>query len=607
MASAWLSGDPSDPDRWLAAAAAAADPARAEPLIEEALTLDPGHRGALVALGRARAALGLHAEAIALLERARDADPTDAIGLDAAVALADLRGDVGLARSAWTAHPGDADAALAVARWTHDPAEADRVLAEVTTPDPRVLALRTERALRAGDVAAARQAWDALHAVAPHGSAEGLGRWLGCLRSGTVTSDQLRGLWDTRRRALSTVPPAVGEVAERVRAVPTCAAARALLAATEGAEVAVAELQEAVTLAPDDSGLRLALGRALIDDGRPAEAVPWLESAAAARPFAPPIDLARALRGSGELDRARATLDVAAPAFPYDIALAVLRADLAPDRPTELAVLVDAAARTLDPALLARARALAADLDAGEALITALRGPDPLPPRMDEVSEVVVVVAKDSDARLQALVDRMTELGYSEPNELRNGDLVFSSPYVSRPAVTLHPDGSFDVQRSGMVLIKATPGASSGGSTTGVPDAPLIPRIISERKLRGYRDRLMNEIRPDLVAWREALCTEGFEDRLLVEVPAVLDRVWRDGVGRSGETLPTPEARRAELLEYWVTRTCTAEGDAVRTLIARFLRQEVQPSAWPVTAAEVAAVDADRRCEDTLAVALADL
>jgi hypothetical protein len=112
----------------------------------------------------------------------------------------------------------------------------------------------------------------------------------------------------------------------------------------------------------------------------------------------------------------------------------------------------------------------------------------------------------------------------------------------------------------------------------------------------------MEAIQPEIVAWRAAVCAEGHEDRLLHEIPRELDAVWRDGVGRDGGALPTPEARRAALLEWWVSRTCTPEGEAVRGVIARYLAREVQPSPWPVTEGERAAINARRPCPGELAL-----
>jgi tetratricopeptide (TPR) repeat protein len=592
LASVWLREAPADPARWVAVARATEDPREAEPLLAEALRLDPDHGGALVALGRVRAALGRPEEAVPLLERARSAEPDGDVARAAMIALADARRDPEPARQALAQHAGDADAALAVARWTADPAEAREALASVSAPDRRVLGARVEDGLRRGDREAAADALDALRAVAPDAETERLTRWHACVEAGTVTAGSLAALWDARRRAMAS--PGTEQHAELralVDQAARCPAALALRAAAGGTS-GVADLERAVALAPGDAGLAEALGRALLADDRPAEAVPLLERAAAERPSAPPIALARALVATGARERAQALLDEAAQVFPDGVELASLRADLAADRAVELAILVDAVAATHDPALLARARALAEALGDDDALDMALR-PTPLLPLGDDVEEVVVV-AKGSRARLEELTARMRDLGYRDPIVRRNGEVHFATQGVAQPAVTLRPDGTYDVQRAGMVPVKKYPWLA---------DSPRVWLPVSERKLKHQRARVMEAIQPEVLAWRGAVCAEGLEDRLLHEVPASLEALWRDGVGRDGAAIEGPGDRRAALLDWWVTRTCTPEGAAVRAVIARYLEREVQTSPWPVTAGELAAVNARRPCDDALAFA----
>ena len=114
----------------------------------------------------------------------------------------------------------------------------------------------------------------------------------------------------------------------------------------------------------------------------------------------------------------------------------------------------------------------------------------------------------------------------------------------------------------------------------------------------------MAAIIDDVRSWREALCAEGFEARLLVEIPRTLEDAWQRGVPIAGDVpLQTRADRRRALLDWWATRTCTPEGARVRELVARYLDREVQSSPWPVTADELAAANAQRACRDALALA----
>jgi tetratricopeptide (TPR) repeat protein len=576
-----LREDPTDAARWLALARATEAPREALPLLSEALRLRPGDPAVVLAHARALAALGRVEEAVADLT-SLPASP------EVLVVLAEVGRAPAAARQALALAPGHPAAALALARLTGDPAEARAALASVTAPDRGVFSARVELALRERDLAQARAGLAELETLAPRGpERERLARWVDCLEREPAAP--LGELLDARRRALVDPlhPPEPGALAALA---PSCAAAHALAASVAATPQArIDAWTRAVELAPADPGLLLSQGRELLAAGRPAEARAVLERAR--REDLPPTELALALLALDEREQARALLEEIAPRFPDDPGLALARADAAADREAALAVLIASLERVADPRVLARARALAEALDQSEALAHALRGPR-LAPLPDDVSEEVVVVAKRSEERLKEVMAKLQSLGYrGKPVVRGNGDVHFDAEGVDRPAVTLRADGLYEVQRAGLVPVKKYPW---------LEDSPTEWRVISERKLQPQRERVMTELQPELQAWREALCAEGFEDRLLYEVPGVLDQVWRDGVARDGETLPERAQRRAELLEWWVTRTCTPEGDAVRGLIVAYLGEVVQRSDAPVTGAEIEAINARRPCEQTL-------
>jgi tetratricopeptide (TPR) repeat protein len=578
LAAEALREDPSDPDRWVDLARATDDPNEAEPLLAEALRLRPGDTEAATAHALVLASLGRAEDAVIELE-ALPASP------QVLVALAEVRHDPAPARSALALAPGDTRAALAVARFTGDPVEARAALSTVTEPDRAVLAAKVEQALRNRDLSEAQAGLDALETVAPLSpELERLGRWVACLAR--EPSLPVTELLEARRRALVDPlhPPKVQQL---TALAPSCSAVQALVATLAPTPQArIDAWKRAVELAPGDAGLLLALGRELLAAERPSEARTILDRAHQHGDLAP-TDLGRALVALGEEDEARRLLDAAASHFPDDAELALVRAQIAPDRVVALAVLVGSLKRTSDPRVLARARELAELLDQTEDLADVLRGPR-LPPLPGDVSEEVVVIAKDSRQRFTEVIEKLKTLGYRrKPTWRGNGDVHFAAEGIDRPAVTLHPDGLYDVQREGLVPIKRYPW---------LEDSPMMLGIISEQKLGQHRERVMAELQPELRAWREALCREGFEDRLLHEIPGVLDQVWREGVARDGSLLPQPSQRRTELLQWWVTRSCTPEGDAVRGLIVAYLGDVVQRSDSPVTPAEVDAINARRSC-----------
>lgn len=595
LAEARLAAEPASADRWTALAATVDDPRAAEPLLREALRLDPDHVDALIGLARLLGGLGDPAAA-EVLARAEQLAPEDR---RVRLAAAETRSDPDLARAVWAAFPGDPDAALLVARLA--PEEATAALRSVATPDLRVWVARITADLRQGDRADAELALASLGAAFPTAAdLPRLARWTGCLRAGTVTPDALSALLDLRRRAMVDPTASDGPPDDRFAVAAACPAAlalRATLRADRGdPEGAVRDLETAAALAPGDAALAQDLGEALLAVDRPADARPWLASAAAGRPWVPPLALARALHRTGDDDAARTLL--ADPRFADRASVVFARAELAETREEALALLVDAGRRTGHPRILQRARALADTLGQDVALAVPQT---PLPQLAEGVEELVVTARKPSEVRLEALVGRLREMGYGVPVVRANGDVYFAAVDVQHPWVALHPDGQFDVQRSGYVPI-GNPFHLQ--EVLGENLVQVTVPVVSERKLKQQRARVMDEIIGDVRTWREALCAEGFEERLLVEIPETLDRVWRDGVALGGGgTLETPAERRQALLDHWATRTCTPEGDQVRTLIVRYLEHEVQPSEWPVTEGELVATNARRVCPTTLALA----
>jgi hypothetical protein len=125
------------------------------------------------------------------------------------------------------------------------------------------------------------------------------------------------------------------------------------------------------------------------------------------------------------------------------------------------------------------------------------------------------------------------------------------------------------------------------------------------RKAKNRRGDIVRGIHPEVFAWREALAAEAM-GRRYAALPEQLALLWVAGVplAEEGPLLPSPEERRAALLDFWATRTCTPEGRRVRALTEDFLVEVVQGGAWPVTPAEAAAATARTPCGGRLEAAL---
>ena len=110
------------------------------------------------------------------------------------------------------------------------------------------------------------------------------------------------------------------------------------------------------------------------------------------------------------------------------------------------------------------------------------------------------------------------------------------------------------------------------------------------------REATVVAIETEMRAWRVALQGVALEHRLWEELPAELDAIWHDDT-------TAPHVRRAAVLAYWTSRTCTPEGQAVRDAIRTYIVEEVQTSAWPVTVEECERASADNECGSMLELA----
>jgi hypothetical protein len=83
-------------------------------------------------------------------------------------------------------------------------------------------------------------------------------------------------------------------------------------------------------------------------------------------------------------------------------------------------------------------------------------------------------------------------------------------------------------------------------------------------------------------------------------VTEALDHLWSDGIpidAPGAPRLPTPNERKTALVEFWATRTDTAEGAEVQALVRDFLLYEVSESPWPVTDTDRALARGQCHCE----------
>lgn len=586
----WVADAPGRAAPWVLLARVVDDPVEARRLLDHALTLEPDDPAALLEMGRHLHARGASRDAVEPLRRASDAGLADASALLARVhrVLGEADAAVEAARLAVERDPTLAEAWLDLA--SADPTALDAGLA-ACPDDPDLTAARAAEHLRRGELDAATPHLErALRSARDHAEAARLAAVADCLRAGTLDPAGLLALEQARRSTLRARPSAL--VDPLVDRYPGCGVtwlARAADRRVRGDPAgALVDLGHAVERLPHDARAAGAYGLALHGAGRHADALPWLVAAADARPD--DVDLhvavAASAEATGRLDEARAALTSAiARSSQARVATALVRLS---DEAAAFEALLRALERDVrDADTVDLARELGRDLGR-EHEVTALLERPRLPElhgRGDGTSEEVTVYARrPSEQARDRLEGRLERIGYGEGTVLRDRTVFRAAP--DRPALTLWHDGRVDLQRAGTL-----PGEAGFHGASGT-----LPRWYTRRLMSPKRYAVLDEVREEIRAWRDALALEGAQEQAVALTPR-LDRLWRDGVPLSGRgALTTPEARRRALLDHWATRTCDAPGWTVRDAVRRYLVDVVQTSGDPVTDAELDAANARTAC-----------
>lgn len=222
--------------------------------------------------------------------------------------------------------------------------------------------------------------------------------------------------------------------------------------------------------------------------------------------------------------------------------------------------------------------------------------------------QITVYGEREVQRRRNELARELKRLGYHEGRH-HDGRTVYRPETPWFPEVVVFDDG-FVVMRRSPPTFGMPPGVSKWWDLA----CPLVPhmcihlggQLVSPRKLSQVKGKVLAGMRPALHAWQEAIVAHAIDERVNGELPGLLDAVWHSGVPIEPDDPPltTPAARRAAILDYWVTRTCTPAGAKVRSAVAEYLENEVQSSQFPVTAAELAQVNARDPCGDPLRLTL---
>lgn len=223
--------------------------------------------------------------------------------------------------------------------------------------------------------------------------------------------------------------------------------------------------------------------------------------------------------------------------------------------------------------------------------------------------EVIITAQPVGEAR-EALTERLEDMGYEEGK--RRGDrVIYSHPVAWKPRVIVY-DSGFMVLRRQPPRVRAPnrPGSLVGDKPV-IKWAPclLIPTLcvqaggvfISPARFDRQKELVVASTTDSVRGLSDAITAEAMTERLNIEVPALLDAIWHQGVHPDdGRPLPTPPERRAAMLEFWESRADNTYGDAVRQTVEAYMIFEVQPSPWPFTPEEIAQTNATRHCQREL-------
>lgn len=221
----------------------------------------------------------------------------------------------------------------------------------------------------------------------------------------------------------------------------------------------------------------------------------------------------------------------------------------------------------------------------------------------DGVEEIVVHGDVLVEQARRALMHDLQEQGYTDLEDM--GDYVrMRHEEAWKGEVRVYDDGWIHVKRQPVrVQSRDLPWAEEGSALAWASCAMYPPMclrtggaLVGRRKWMGVQGRTLAVVGEDAQVLGDRVADASLDERIN-QLPERLYALWVDGVPLDGgEAVATPEARKQAILAFWDSRTDTIWGDRVRVAVEAFVRAEVQTSATPFTADEIAAFNAGRHC-----------
>jgi len=226
--------------------------------------------------------------------------------------------------------------------------------------------------------------------------------------------------------------------------------------------------------------------------------------------------------------------------------------------------------------------------------------------------EVLILGERRAEVAREEVENQLAAAGYEDG--VRRGDkVIYRHPVHWKPRVVIYDEG-FMVLRRQPPRVRAP--AIGNSPTNDIPIAKwwpclIIPTlcvqagglVVSPARFERQKEMVVEATEEPMRTWTDAISDESLAERLGGEIPALLQSIWYDGFDpRSGQALPSFDARRAAILEFWMSRADNRYGDAVREVVELFMAYEVQTSPYPYSEDEIRQANERRTCNRTLSL-----
>ena len=220
-------------------------------------------------------------------------------------------------------------------------------------------------------------------------------------------------------------------------------------------------------------------------------------------------------------------------------------------------------------------------------------------------AEEIIVYGEMEIARKRAkVIQNLKHLGYREATR-RDGRSIMRPEAPYKPTIIVDDDAWMHVKRSPVRI--DPPGKDDNNLrylwclppfTITAACIQVGGQVIAERKLAHFKGDIARATSYEMRQWRKAVIAHAMDKRLGEEIPDMLDRIWEQGKAEDENNVLLLEhsERRSAIFDFWASRSCVPEGEAVRAVAADFITEVIQHSEHPATDSEIRSANEKQRC-----------